>query len=354
MTEELRLWTVSEAGEVDPLSPISEMPTEVALEDLLVQYPEMLEPGLKLVGRQTPTRTGWLDLLAVDRDGRLVVYELKRGTLVREAMTQVLDYASDLDAMNLTDIAEHIAERSGNDGIQSIEDFEQWYLDNTGHDDLSRLLPPRMVLIGLGVDPVLERMVRFMSGGPVDVSVVTFQGFTHGEDRLLARQVEVQPGGGQSEHRGRSKTVAERRRDLREYLARNDYENLFDKVHQDLSSSLPDRGVWEEPRATGISIQLTEPDNPSRSKTYFGVYAGHDGSAVYSVSILQEAIRRGGEAIEKVKESINLTKWPYGPGGLCFSFVSEEEWIERRPAVLEFVETVIANRDQARESRESE
>ena len=37
----------------------------------------MLGSDLKLVGRQTPTQTGWLDLLAIDQDGRLVVYELK-------------------------------------------------------------------------------------------------------------------------------------------------------------------------------------------------------------------------------------------------------------------------------------
>ena len=111
MAEELRLWSLGESGEVERLSPLQQMPTELAFEELLVQNPEMLEPGLELVGRQTPTQTGWLDLLAVDRDGRLVVFELKRGPLVREAVTQVLDYASDLDAMSIADLAEHIAVR---------------------------------------------------------------------------------------------------------------------------------------------------------------------------------------------------------------------------------------------------
>ena len=63
MTEELRLWSVSESGQVEPLSPLQQMPTELALEELLVQNPEMLEPGLKPVRRQTPTQTGRLDLL---------------------------------------------------------------------------------------------------------------------------------------------------------------------------------------------------------------------------------------------------------------------------------------------------
>lgn len=350
MTEELRLWTVGESGQVEPLVPIQQMPTELALEDLLVQNPEMLEPGLKLVGRQTPTQTGWLDLLAVDRDGRLVVYELKRGTLAREAVTQVLDYASDLDSMSITALAEHIAERSGNDGIQGIDHFEQWYADTFGGDDLSRLLPPRMVLIGLGADPVVERMARFISRGPVDVSVVTFHGFMRGEDRLLARQVEVQAGERQHEHQRRSKTVAERRQDLQEYLEHNGYEAVFKRVHSDLRQSLPKRGVREEPGKFGIGIELTELGDSGKSKRYFGVLAGHDGPGVYSVSILRGAIRWDEEAFEKLRESINLSKWTYGDGGFYFTFRSEDEWTERRPAVLDFVNTVMDKRSGAGES----
>lgn len=342
MNEELRLWTVSEAGEVDPLSPISEMPTELELEDLLVQHPEMLEHDLKVVGRQTPTETGWLDLLAVDRDGRLVVYELKRGTLARDAVTQVLDYASAIDAMSMTDLTKHIAECSGKGGIPKIEDFEQWYLDNFGGVDLSRLLPPRMVLIGLGVDSALERMARFMSGGPVDVSVVTFQGFTCGENRLLARQMEVGPG---PKPKKIAKTTKEKRQDLREFLVRNGYKQVFDRVCSDIRKSLPDMGVYEQPGRYGIGFQLPEPDDPSQSRTCIGVYAGHDGSGIFSVSIPEGAIRWGKDALEKLRGSIDLGTW--SPGGYSVSFTSEEEWVERWPAVLKFVEAVLANRAAA-------
>jgi len=57
MTEELRLWSIGDSGDVEPLKPLQQMPTELELEELLVRHPEMLEPGLKLVGRQTPTPT---------------------------------------------------------------------------------------------------------------------------------------------------------------------------------------------------------------------------------------------------------------------------------------------------------
>lgn len=97
--QELKLWSVGESGGAEPVQHLSQMPTEWEFEETLVSTPEMLEPGVKLVGRQTPVAGGWLDLLAVDDDGRLVVYELKRGKLARDAVTQILDYASALDSM---------------------------------------------------------------------------------------------------------------------------------------------------------------------------------------------------------------------------------------------------------------
>jgi hypothetical protein len=339
MSEELKIWRVSGAKEVERLSPFSEMPSEWEFEELLVGNPELLESGLRLVGRQTRTRTGWLDLLAVDADGRLVVFELKRGTLAREAVTQVLDYASDLDAMDSSELAEHITDRSGTGGVQRIEDFEQWYADKFRGDDLSRLLPPRMVLVGLGVDPAAERMARFISAGPVDLSVVTFHGFQRDGERWLARQVEAGPGPGP-----RHPTVAERRRALREYLAAKGYADVFDRIREDIRGRLPEQGVWVETGRYGVSFQLAEPDNRQTWKTYFGLQAGYITSEVniYSVSILPQAIHWGGDALGRLREAVRLYDWTHG--GQFLRFKSADDWDQVRSAVLEFVDAVVANR----------
>ena len=44
-----------------------QMDTEWSFEDTLVKNPSFLMPGLTLIGRQTPTEGGPLDLLGVDR-----------------------------------------------------------------------------------------------------------------------------------------------------------------------------------------------------------------------------------------------------------------------------------------------
>lgn len=191
--EELKIWTVdgNDSQKVSGLETTREMETENLLENIFTKNPDMLENGLDLVGRQVNTQNGPLDLLGVDSEGRLVVFELKRGTLNRNAVAQVIDYASQLNAMDLDSLSQHIAERSGNLGIQKIDDFKEWYDNNYPSDDLDSLMPPRIVLVGLGVDETTERMVNYLAKLGQKVSLLTFQGFKQGSGTLLARHMEV-------------------------------------------------------------------------------------------------------------------------------------------------------------------
>lgn len=55
-----------------------EVEDETGLEDFIVNYPEQLEKGLKVIGRQVRTSYGPLDVLCVDSNGALVVIEIKK------------------------------------------------------------------------------------------------------------------------------------------------------------------------------------------------------------------------------------------------------------------------------------
>ena len=189
--EEIKLWTV-DGSQVEDLKPVIGMKSEKFLEDTLVENADLLMEDLTLVGRQTQTEGGPLDLLGVDGDGRLVVFELKRGTLTREAVAQVIDYASYLDGMDLDELANHISERSGRNGIDKIEGFQDWYSQNFEELDLDSLMPVRMFLVGLGVDNITERMVKFLAeNSSMDISLLTFHGFSYEGKTILAKRVEV-------------------------------------------------------------------------------------------------------------------------------------------------------------------
>ena len=189
--EETKIWAV-EGTSATPLNATNQMETEGLLERILTANPVMLEEGLELVGRQTSTAGGPLDLLGVDSEGRLVVFELKRGTLNREAVAQVIDYASSLDAMDFDRLCRHIEEQSGTLGIQEIDDFDGWYSEiYSSKNPEEALKPPRMVLVGLGVDGTTERMVKYLAKGGTNISLLTLYGFVQEGKTLLARHVEL-------------------------------------------------------------------------------------------------------------------------------------------------------------------
>ena len=64
------------------------------LENYLASNIEILERGLRLVGRQVEVATGRVDLLAEDSEGNLVVIELKAGEAGDSSLTQLLAYIS--------------------------------------------------------------------------------------------------------------------------------------------------------------------------------------------------------------------------------------------------------------------
>ena len=190
--DEIRLWVMDGSGGATPLELEYRTESEKLLEDTLVRHPDILMPGLTIVGRQIRTEGGPLDLLGVDRDGRLSLFELKRGALNRDAVAQVVDYGSWLESMGEAELSQHISRHSGSGGVEKIDDFEGWYSENRGGQELSGLRPIRLFLIGLGVDETTNRMVRFLADGGIDISLVTFLGFNHAGQTLLARQVQVE------------------------------------------------------------------------------------------------------------------------------------------------------------------
>ena len=173
-SNELKIWATDGSGRATPLATAHQMATELQLEDTLVNYPDMLMPGLTLVGRQTRTEGGPLDLLGVDEDGHLALFELKRGSLNREAVAQIVDYGSSLELMGVESLAQHIANHVGSHGIHKIDDFAEWYEEKWSGQELSELLPIRLFLVGLGVDDTTLRMVRFLAKRGADISLLTY------------------------------------------------------------------------------------------------------------------------------------------------------------------------------------
>lgn len=188
MTVDIGIWEIDrESRSSTKLDLTNQVDTEEMLEDVLTANPGVLMRGLRLVGRQVPVATGCVDLLGIDDKGRLTVFELKREKLTRKAVAQVLDYGSYLEDLSESELATLIVEESGKNGIDEITDFNDWY-KSQWEDSIK---PVKMVLIGLGADVNARRMVDYLAERGIDIRIVTFHGYIHGDTMLLARQVQT-------------------------------------------------------------------------------------------------------------------------------------------------------------------
>lgn len=268
----IQLWTVERSPNgtrAVAVDAVANSETERMLEDLLVSSSELLDPDVTLVGRQVPTEGGPLDLLGVDGDGRLVVYELKRGTLTRDAVAQVLDYASDLAAMEPTRLARLIEDSSGRGGVEKVSDFIDWYGREypTSQGPLAK--PPRMVLVGLGADERARRIVNFLAQAGIDAQLLTFHAFSTNGTLLLARQVESEA---VVTAPGASGSKEENRRALHELAAAHGAGDLLEEVTRFLVEHLP--GLYPWPGKTAYSFSLPEQTAEGRptTRTYATLY----------------------------------------------------------------------------------
>jgi hypothetical protein len=90
MPVELGVWRID--GQLSRLSAVP-LDLESRLEEILDREIAIANPEWMIIGRQVITpHGGRVDLLAIDRDGSLVIVELKRHQMPRDIVTQVLDY----------------------------------------------------------------------------------------------------------------------------------------------------------------------------------------------------------------------------------------------------------------------
>ena len=345
MADELKIWALRDGNEPEAVEGVSGVKLEDILEAMLVSRPEMLESGLHLVGRQTPTESGPLDLLGVDEGGRLVVFELKREKLTREAVTQCIDYASALDEKAPEELAAFIAEHSGSGGIEKIDNFEEWYQGRFDENELSDLLPPRLTLVGLGVDERAERMARFLSRGGsrggVDISVLTFYGFEHGGETLLARKVEVERDTAVRTGQRTYRSAAERRLELQTRLVKMGLVELFEDVDKTLRATLPDS--VQTYGSYGVSYKLRDGNNRRLRFCYLWVDENAGLTVVWYPWRVASEPYYSPDALDSLRAEAGQWGWRAEGNDRDFALPidSAGQWDERRDGLVRFIETAL-------------
>ncbi len=172
---EIKLWSV-EAGKMVRLATadFSSSHKEKDLEEWVEQEPSLLGRELTVIGRQVRIPgVGPLDLLAVDTKGRLVVIEFKRRESTRDAIAQILDYASAIRLMKLEDLRK----------LPNVE------LSAEAPD--IAYMEPALILVAAEADEAAERIVHYLASiATLEIEVVTFTYAVTADGReIVARSI---------------------------------------------------------------------------------------------------------------------------------------------------------------------
>jgi hypothetical protein len=163
---------------------------ESTLENSLASDLSLIEPGLMLIGRQVPTSYGkYIDLLAIDQSGDLLIIELKRDKTPREVVAQTLDYASWVEALSYDEVAEIYSEN------HEGQTLEQGFVDNFGVSLSEKINQKhRLIVVAADLDSSSERIINYLNENyGVPINTVFFRYFKDDDREYLTRTWLIEP-----------------------------------------------------------------------------------------------------------------------------------------------------------------
>lgn len=254
MPQKIRFWEVQDGDKLKEIER-SRLDMESRIECWLEQDISILSDDLLVIGRQVATDFGGaIDLLCLDRDGNLVVIELKRDRTPREVTAQILDYAAwakDLSNDRITEIANRYLGECG-----PLEDaFRRRFLV-----ELPEVLNERhkMLIVASEYDASSERIINYLSETyGVAINAVTFQYFrdSRGQE-FLARVFLIEPE--RAEYQVQSRSPSKRKppltfEELETIAEHNGVAGLYKSLFTGLSA-LFDQKASTQTTATFIGI----------------------------------------------------------------------------------------------------
>ena len=153
----------------------------------------IVEDGkLFIIGRQVVTNLGgYIDLLAVDRQGAIVVIELKRDRTPRETIAQALEYASFIESLDYNLVEDIYRVYMGDENVILARDHQS-YFELTSDEIVTLNKDQRIVIIGQRISPEVRQTASFLRMKGIRTTCVEFSFFKTSEGkRLFSTEIVV-------------------------------------------------------------------------------------------------------------------------------------------------------------------
>jgi hypothetical protein len=163
------------------------------LQQWVIDHPELIGTGVKVVTFEygkwiAPggiTAADRLDVLGIDRTGRLVVVELKRDRAPDTVTMQAINYAAMVSRFSLDVLADvHAGHLGGSTTAEeALVQLMEW-ADSASDETLG---PPRIVLMASDFGPTVTNTALFLYEAGIDIRLVRYQLYqTSAGEKLLS------------------------------------------------------------------------------------------------------------------------------------------------------------------------
>ena len=183
--KEIKIWQIKEEKPVPLIS--RKLDLENRIEEWLEKDISLLAEDLAVIGTQVKTEGGFIDILAINGQGSLVIVELKRDKTCREVVAQALDYASSLVDFDDEKLNEILQETYLNDNLTIEKFFEEKFgygLDEVEEDSFHEIL-----IVASEIDSSTSRIVEYLNevfGVPINGVIFNYFKDEEGKE-FLAR-----------------------------------------------------------------------------------------------------------------------------------------------------------------------
>jgi len=174
------LYKISD-GALIPISRYT-LPSEDVLEGWIAKDPSIIGLDILILGRQIVTDfKGRIDLLGIDREGGMIIIELKRSKTPRDVVAQTLDYASWVSGLTTKRIHEIAMSKSGERLELSFKKKFNTPLPETLNGTHS------MVIVASEFDGSSKRIVEYLAEEHgLNINTAFFNVFEQNGEQLLA------------------------------------------------------------------------------------------------------------------------------------------------------------------------
>ena len=150
------------------------------------------DENVLIIGRQVPTNLGSIiDLLGTDREGNVVVIELKRDRTPRETIAQILEYASFVESLSYSQLERIFRDYCGEENPGLI-DYHRNYFQLEEDEAVAFNRNQKLIIVGQVITKEIKQTSAFLRKKGIEAFCLEFKYFETGAgERIISTDFVV-------------------------------------------------------------------------------------------------------------------------------------------------------------------